>query len=361
MMYKKSTRNISIAALTLLTIFTFAWVNARPSTLKKAEIMISPRLSNIFQKIRPVCIGRFIIDVPASAEVIYGPAQIPFDLEVYRGKGPMMDELIHSRLVEIESERKYAEGRLLSPEAIIGKVMDGALQGQKIIFGVSQRSGVFYRLQSYLRRGDDLFVQEIDAIAKKEKYENEIQRLNSMASLLRSRGDQEIPQIPGICVEDGFVIEPPEQIREYVSIGIRLKEFPDVHFSMATTSNKKWDPADALEPRLKQAEENARARGLGNWYSRIKTLRRGDRELGKWKGFEILARLPAQATEGESHEFNYVSQGDPKSPFLPLLELELRTGVRGNDVGGAEPSIGDDEAVTIWDKLTGSIRVRPTK
>ena len=203
-------------------------------------------------------------------------------------------------------------------------------------------------------------MQESDAFGDKEKYERTIEELNSLARLMRPRKELEIPSIPGVCIEDGFVMEPAESMREYVTLGIRMDEYPDVHFSMATTNKMKWVSSDALEPLLKQGEENARANGQGAWYDRIKNLRKGQRQLGQWKGFEILARLPAQKVEGPSHEFKYLSQGQPKNPNLPMLELELHTGVHGNKVGSTDPSLSDEEAVLLWDKLTNSIRIRPT-
>ncbi|GJI99164.1 hypothetical protein RugamoR57_58820 [Duganella caerulea] len=73
----------------------------------------------------------------------------------------------------------------------------------------------------------------------------------------------------------------------------------------------------------------------------------GRRQIGKWYGFEMLARKPAQAEEGESHEFVFVSQGEPKNSLLPVLEIEFHTGVKENRIGGTKPSVSDDEAVAI--------------
>ena len=351
----------SCMTIALIFVIALAVACGYPSggTSKVTEVAPQPRIERVFEKTKTICIGRFLIDIPLDSQVVYGPADIPFSLDIYKGKGAEMDAVIRDRLVEIDEERKYAEGRLLNKEAIIGMVIDGEMPGQKIVFGVSQRSGVFYRVQSFLRLGDDIFVQELNAIGKKEAYEKDIGRLNSMALLLRPRDELEIPKDSGVCVENGFVSAPPKGTREYVTLGVRLSQFPDVHFSLATTSTKNKDPSDALEPRMKEAEKNARILGLSDWYSRIKILRRGPREIAGWKGFEVLARLPPQKTEGQSHELRYLSQGEPKNPLLPMLEFELRTGVRGNDVGGAAPSLRDEEAVALWDKLTGSIRLRP--
>ena len=118
--------------------------------------------------------------------------------------------------------------------------------------------------------------------------------------------------------------------------------------------------SNALEPRLKQAEKDARAAGAGDWYSRVKFFRRGDREINGWHGFEVLARKPAQAGGSGNHQFAFLSLGELKNPLKPELDVQLDTGVHGNDTAATPPSLTDEEAVALWDKLTSSIRVRPT-
>ena len=348
-----------IIASIFLLILTISGIYISKYTFANEKAMDTSKVDRLFVKTKTVCIGRFLIDVPDGSVVVYGPADVPFPIRVHKGKAPFLESIINERIGEINKEKKYAEGPLRKKDNIIGKVIDGVVRDQKLVFGVSQQSGIFYRVHSYLPQGDNVFVQEADAFSEKEEYESTMQELNLVARLLRSREELEVPQVPGICIEDGFVLEPPEAMREYITLGVRLNDYPDVHFSMSTTNKMNWVESDAIEPRLKQAEENARASGLGAWYSGIKTLRRGQRELGKWKGFEILARLPAQTLEGQSHEFKYLSQGQPKNPHLPMIELELRTGVKGNKVGGVNPSLRDEEAVLLWDKITGSIRPRP--
>lgn len=319
---------------------------------------LSPRIQNIFEKTKTICLGRFIVVVPESAKIIYGPANVPWPINNYPGKGAQMEKVISDRLIEIRDEPKYLQGDLRLPSSLVGKVFDGALPNQKIVFGVSKGSGGFYRIESYTKIGDDLFIQESDSIPKKN--EQDVRELNSIAPLLRSRGELEIPAEPGICIEDGFIRTSTAISNEDLSIGVRLTEFPDVHFSFSV-HNKKYVASDAIEPRLKQAEEDAKRNGNGAWYARIKTLRRGQRTIGKWTGFEILAHMPAQAEVGETHEFAYLSHGEPGDPFIPMLDIKLSTGVKGNQIGGGKPSITDEEAVALWDKLTNSIRVRPTK
>ncbi|WP_371850727.1 T6SS immunity protein Tli4 family protein [Pseudoduganella violaceinigra] len=50
---------------------------------------------------------------------------------------------------------------------------------------------------------------------------------------------------------------------------------------------------------------------------------------------------------------------EPNNPMLPAFDIALDTGVKGNRTSGSIPSITDEEAVYLWDRLTASIRPRP--
>jgi len=145
---------------------------------------------------------------------------------------------------------------------------------------------------------------------------------------------------------------------EAVSVGIRLRNLADVHISINMTKKDIYIESDALEPRLKAAEKDAIAKGKGALYGRIKFLSKGVRRVGNWDGFEVGARMPAQKEAGEYHEFAYLSQGEPKNPLLPVLDVKLHSGVKGNKIGGAKAGISDDEAIYLWNEVLASIRPR---
>lgn len=317
------------------------------------------RIAKLFENTRTVCIGRFLIDVPIDAEIVYGPSEVPYPVRVYPGKANEMEKLVADRLVEIQKAKPDVYGALAAKDSMFGKMINGVMPGQKILFGASAGSFAFYSIESYVKSEEDVLMQEAEAMGAPEKYGKVLTELNSMAPLFRSRRNMAIPAESGVCIEDGFIKDAGKPIFEMVGVGVRLTNFPDVHFSLSTTNKDILVPSDALEPRLKQAEQIAKDRGEGAWYKRIKNLRQGKREIGRWVGYEVLVRMPAQAAAGESHEFAFVSQGEPNNPYLPVLDLELHSGIRGNQIGGAKPSVTDEEAVAIWDKLTSSIRVRP--
>lgn len=337
-------------------LFVFSLVKIDMGVRMKRE---SVGKSDFYDKTKIVCIGRFLIDVPDTAKIIYGPADVSLPIERYPGKGREIDKIVNSRLLEIEEERILTSNALRKRTSLIGTVIDGGMPDQKILFGVSRASGSFYRIQSYVRVGDDLFVQEGEAYVEKNEYSSTINTMNSIASKLLSRTDGEISNGEGICIDGGFVSGTSQLDYENLTLGIRLNEFPDVHFSLATSLKPKLVDSDALEPRLRGAEEFAKRNGKESWYSRIKIFRRGERKIGKWEGFEVLARKPEQPSERDSHEFLFVSQGQPNNPLLPVLKLSLNSGLKKNSRGAVFPSITDDQAILLWDKITSSIRERP--
>ena len=148
---------------------------------------------------------------------------------------------------------------------------------------------------------------------------------------------------------------------ERVRIGVRLKEFPDVHLSVDVHKNgNKLEQSARLELLLKEGEEMAKAQGHGDAYARIKTFRRGARQLGPWKGFEMVALKPAYKDDTDAHEFYFHSLVAVHDPLQPQLDVRLDSGVKNNKTARTKPSLSDEEALALWDKLIGTIRVRQT-
>lgn len=314
-------------------------------------ITLSPRLQPLFEHTKSVCFGHFIVEVPATATVAYGPAEVDFPIYYYQGEGDKVEQHVKAQLLEVEKDRDYLRkgSEFVGKDSLFGKVIDGVIPGQKLVFG--SRDHVFYSIEYFIPVGNDLFIQRATSAVS---MADSVKSLNTAASLLRLRAPDEVPAEPGACIDGGFVAWKPEF--ERASVGIRLKEFPDVHFSVEVSKNQDYlVESSALEPLLDRAAKEG-----GVWYSRVKFFRRGPRQLGAWKGFEALARKPAQLENTESHEFAFISLGALRDSLQPELDVKLDTGVKADQTASVKPSITDEEAVALWDKLIGSIRVRPT-
>jgi hypothetical protein len=255
-------------------------------------------------------------------------------------------------LAEIEEEREYLLKDDIPDLPLFGKVIDGVLPGQKIVFG--SKDQVSYAIYSFVPLGRDLFVQHLDTVLPESER---VTTFNRVANHLRSRSEGEIPSEAGTCIEGGFV--PLDQKYEWVAIGVRLKEFPDVHFSVDVHKNlDHLRKGSSLSMLREQAKEMAVAGGLGAVFARTTILRQHERQLGMWKGEELALRTPAYKNDLEAHEFRFHSMGAVHDPLQPELDIRLDSGVKGDSKAKVKPSITDEEALALWDKLITTIRVR---
>ncbi|WP_298234339.1 T6SS immunity protein Tli4 family protein [uncultured Azohydromonas sp.] len=331
---------------------------------------LTPRLQKLFENTRTVCFGRLVIDIPATATAVYGFSETPLPTERLAGEGARIQEWIDKRLKKIEEDSDYALSDLKEGhEAMYGKVINGLLPMQKIVFGAEDGTGSAYKIESFIRVGNDVFVQSTIANTSRyaakygESVPEAVMQLNDSARALRLRADDEIPDDVGVCIDGAFISKPLGIGGENFSLGVRLNEFPDVHFSIATRINsrdKQQETIDNVQRRQKEAEKFAQRSGYGAWYANIKFLRRGEREFNGSRGYELLARKPAQGSGTENHQFVFEGGGETKNELRPAFDMQMDTGASNQQAARVPPSLSDEEAVALWDKLVSSIRVRPT-
>ncbi len=323
-----------------------------------------PKIERLFAKTRPICFGRFIIDIPATAEVAWGPTNVDDRIESYPNQGHLVPAQIRDKVKELEEIRHLKE-----PSTLIG-TFDGPNPDSKIVVGYEsfETSGLV-QLHSYIRLGKHAFVQsaagaalgrDASGVVNKNRYHQYVSEMQAIARRLRIREETEIPSEQGICIEAGFVAGSGMWTAEMTSIGFRFPEYPDVTFSIRTIKTDRPDETNSLEWSLRKGKEFAGVAGIGDLYARIKTLREGKRRIGDWEGAEKLARKPPVKENPSVHEFMFKSIGVANDPLRPMIDIDLHTGVEENIQGVNEPSLKDDEAVALWDKLTRSIRNRPT-
>lgn len=338
-----------IPRLSILAALSLTACDGSRQSLKRANMTpLSPRLTLLFEKTKTVCFSHFVVEVPASATVVYGPAWVDADIEYYPAEADRLAEHVEKTLVEVAADRKYLDAAEIAEFPMYGKTIDGVVPGQKLVFG--SKNQATYSIHSFIPVGKDLFVQRRNSVVEKAEAVNS---MNAVAGNLHQRAEDEVPSEPGTCIDGGFVTWQAEF--EKVTVGIRLAEFPDVHFSIEALKNQKYlVESSELETRLQHAEKDT-----PGWHSRITLFRRGPRQIGDWKGSEALALKPADKDVEAAHEFHFISLGAINAPLQPQLDVQLDTGADGHHMGRVKPSLTNEEAVALWDKLTNSIRVRP--
>ena len=329
---------------------------------------IPPKIATLFGKTKPACFGRFMIDLPETAEVIWGPLLIPYSMYVYPGAGGAVRAQIKDKVNEITREKHNDE-----PSMLIG-VFDSVNPDSKIVVGYKHTfSDAFAQYYSYIRLGKTAFVQEIPEAGlfiedksaprgeRKDKtaYKKDLAELLDIASRLRLRPEDEIPDEQGVCINSGFLSADLKFDTEQISVGFHFPEYPDVSFSVSTANRDVPNADETLEATLARGAKKAGLLGLGELYAKIRRLREGKRIIALWEGGEALGRMPGQDGGPSVHEFLFRMQGVGNDMLRPYVAINMYTGVRENQKATVEPSLTDDEAVALWDKLTSSIRVRP--
>lgn len=328
---------------------------------KPNMIALTPRLQSTFEQTKSVCFGRFIIDVPNSASIVWGRSSVALDIAVYpdgvnkvqQMEGKFVEELRNTKAIYHEHVPL-----LLSQEST-------AHPEGKIVVGYEDFDAVNgLKINGYFTTGKDGFVVESRPL--RENAPRAISEIKSIAKRLRLRQHDEIPSEPGNCLQFAFL---PDLVQgsanpasEHIRIGVRLKEFPDTHLSIYIgPSSRNYSESDSLEWQLQKIEKRQRAENANHPLLKTKYFRRGPREIAGWpNGWEGLSRSPDSAEAYGIHDFALAVKGVPLDPLQPFVDVRMQTGVGGNAAGAVKPSLTDEEAVAVWDRITSTIRVRPT-
>ncbi|WP_227108220.1 T6SS immunity protein Tli4 family protein [Chromobacterium rhizoryzae] len=327
------------------------------------------RIDALFKETKPVCFGRYLIDVPKGAQVIWGPTSVEYEIVSYPKEGYKVRIEARDKTKEIEAEKHQTE-----PSMLIG-VFDGPNADSKIVVGYESTDDTYgANLYSYIQLGKNAYVQKAKGATlgvrddsasmglrlDKTLYKKHVAILQDVAGRMSVSTDDEVPKEDGICIEAGFVSGTTPKYQEQTSIGFRFPEFPDVSFSLSSSKTKQYNETNTLEWALREGKEQALSQGKGVLWDRVDTLQKGPRVIAGWEGDEILSRLPEDGSTPSHHQFRFNYAGKPTfDPLHPVVEITMNTGVSGNTVGEVHPSLTDDEAVALWEKLTSTIRVRP--
>jgi hypothetical protein len=329
----------------------------------KAQNMIelSSRLQVVFKNTKTVCFGRFMVDLPESAKVVWGSVDVPLGIEVYPDGVQHVKELAINFTNDLKNEKAIYHNDV----PLLFAVEDVSKPQGQIITGYEDFESVNdFQVRGYFKLNSDGVV--IRARPLRDHLAETVALINSLAGRLRGRTEAEVPNEPGNCLEHAFLTDdsnPKEDdLRELVRIGFRLQEFPDTHLSIFLgPSNPYFSESNSLEWQLAKVERNLKAENP--FHPQLKTvyLRRGTRKFNDWlEGFEALSHTPEQADIHGIHDFAMDVRGTPSDPFRPYFDVRMQTGVANNSAGATRASLTDEEAVAVWDKIVSSIRVRPT-
>lgn len=314
------------------------------------------------EKMKTVCVGRFLIDMPEEARIALGRVNIDgFDIEAFDES----ETEFRKRVADREAELRAKPDRLGGAnnlESVREVRTDSGLAGKIFVHGRTVLEGTRARGLQLERYRYEWIAVEALVHAKgvsidlwTDEYGVDwIENLPRLVAKLVANPANQIPTESGFCLDRAYVRDPltAEQGEEIV-MHADLPSLPDVQFRLTSLAGTEPNRQGLLE---RNAESAAKASFEEKM--RISMLRGAPRTIGTLTGDELVQRF-AEENDSIGHSFWWEVNGRKDNLFVPHLSFRMRTGE-----GNRQPvpsSLSDGAALGLWDRIVSSIRIRPTQ
>lgn len=310
------------------------------------------------EKTKTVCVGRYLVDVPAQAEVgLSGGMLDGFDIAAVEESEAAFRERVAAREAEIGAHRADAAGDFEGGMVEARDLRIPGMVGRTLIYGRSRGYLIEGERRVYLESVSVEAHAHMDGLSfsltAKSTQEASGREAEALLVRLQLRGEDEVPTVPGFCIWRAVFAEPlPAHKNEHIVMHLGLPEHPDLGLTLASLAGAR--PGPGLMARIAQADASTGADIL----LRMTKLRQGKRSINSVDGEEVLLRA-REYNFATTYGFSWEARGAADDPMSPYLSLELRTGI--NERPGGKPvdtSLHEDALLELWDRIASSIRLR---
>jgi hypothetical protein len=313
------------------------------------------------EKMRTVCVGRYLVDVPSEAEISLSGERISgFAINTVEESEAAFRDRVAARETEIMTRgadrNDTAEGGLVEARDLR-------------IPGLIGRSFVYGRSRGYMMSGDRrIEMQSVSievhahigdltfSLSATSKQESAIREAEALLARLQLRGEDEIPTVPGFCVWRGVFAEPlPEHKNEHITLHLGLPGHPDMGLAFDSMPSGRTDRS--LLARVADMDAEASPDEM----LRVTKLRSGKRSINGIDGEEVLEKV-RELNFTTGYSFMWEAQGIEDDHLQPYLMLNMETGT--NPLPGGKPvdsSLHEDAVMALWDSISSSIRLRKSE
>lgn len=350
MSIKKSLRLKVVTAMLVLTS-----LSGDLTPFQRLTIMNSAQSRQATPAVSTFCTGRFLLDLPAGSTLSGGNYRYDFALleqpkdmsqEEFEKEMVAKEEILRSARHDIEpgllrlliKPDQYSRIFVYWEESFIEEIVQ--VEGYRWIDGTRY----LFRTEAGMSAPP----------AGMPSYQDDaVERMRLTLAGLRKRATHDIPTDPGYCFEGGFIANP-EWENEEAGIDIDIAGHPDAFVSV-------WFYPLAMSkhdrPLLERMHSGLQT--LGRLTTAVRVLRKGDRQIGPYRGQEFLVTVP-NSGGGRSHSFIWETEGQGTLD-TPAIKIELTTGHHDQDSNAQQTTLNDTQALQLWDAVLTSFRLRPTQ
>jgi len=315
-------------------------------------------VAKMTDKMKTVCVGRYLVDVPGEAETSLSGEMISgFTIDTVEESESSFRERISARESVIAAQGKDANTAQAGGLIEAHDLRTAGLVGRTLIYGRDRTYGF-----EGGRRVDIEWVSvEVHAhlkgvsftLSKKVANDSDARLAETLLTRLQVRGDDDIPSIPGFCIWRGVFAEPlPEHTNEHVVFHLGLPGHPDMGLALSSVAGGRID--DGLLERAAVVDAEASADEM----LRVTKLRSGKRNINGIEGEEVLERV-RELNFTTGYGLMWEARGGVDDLLQPHLLLNMETGT--NPLPGGKPvdsSLHEDAVLALWDSISSSIRLR---
>jgi len=318
-------------------------------------------VARMTDKMKTVCVGRFLIDVPEEAQVDLRQARVDgFNISVFNESEEEFQQRLSEREAQLAAKPDYLGGNknlevareVKTESGLVGKIL---MHSRTVVEG-TQGNGL--GVERY--RDEGITVEALvhgRGLGIDLYFENRglewLEDLPRLVNQLVPNPEGRSPDEPGFCVDRAYFRDPvTADQREQIMMFVQLPTHPDINFSLMLSAGGKpvengiLVRTDAADAKLSMTER-----------MRISRLRAASREIGNLEG-EELAEMIVEENDARVHSFWWEVKGTEDNVFVPRLVFKMNTG-SGNRAP-VPSSLSDGAALGLWDKILSSIRQRTT-
>ncbi|MDN4035489.1 T6SS immunity protein Tli4 family protein [Massilia sp. YIM B02443] len=348
---ESGTRFVGIVALVLGLSIVYAWGN---------NVMDRFKVARLTDPMRPVCVGRYVIDLPDKMKVTYRSVFLNgFWISNRRESESAFHARVAQREAQINAEQNTSG--LASMEKV-STVDTNGFTGKTFIFG--RKFGYYFEgplRVDYSNVAAEAYVhsQGISFNIITDGYDpDQVHGIHEVIARLRLIEPGTLPTTPGFCLGPAMFIDPiPADWTEGVGVYAGFPEHPDLALSFYTRAgliNTNGDPGRLARHQRVYDEMPLWRKAL------TRRIRLGARAINGVQGEEVI-QVKGGAGHTHVYFFDWERLADPQDVMQPQMHLEISTGHRRDGRRKPAPSfLGEPALLDLWHTISSSVRVRPT-
>ena len=327
----------------------------------EAELRDKDEVARMTNDMKTVCIGRFLIDLPEETRLELARPRIDgFDIVSFDEPEADFQVRLGQRETRLRTAPDQFGGNrnlesvreLKTPNGVFGKIFVHS----RLVKEGTQANGL--ELERY--RDESVAVEALvhgrgmSFELSADHYDPaQVDNLSKLVAKLVPNPDESTPVEPGFCLYRAWFRDPLTADQgEQIMMHARLPSHPDIEFMAILAAGLKPDQQGLLE---RHADTEAGFSASDR--ARMENLRADPRTIGGITGDELVTRF-TEKNDAVVYSFAWEVNGTEDNVLTPHFVFEMDTGKSNN--GPVPSSLSREAAIALWDKISSSIRLRPS-